>query len=142
VRFRSILPLGRAESAPKDSDFLCIDENEKKRPFRPRFSCGLGQNLYVEPDGVAYPCYAWCGADKRLGNLLKDRLEDVVEGIAFRELTLHDVDTNEKCRECEVRYLCGGMCKAWSRDKQNIDSGDFDCTARKAAFKHLAGMLT
>jgi hypothetical protein len=33
------------------------------------------------------------------------------------------------------------MCKAWSQDKQNIDSGDFDCTARKAAFTHLAGML-
>lgn len=141
VRFRPILPLGRAESAPKDSDFLCIDENEKKRPFRPRFSCGFGQNLYVEPDGGAYPCYAWCGADKKLGNLLKDRLDDVVEGVTFRELTRHDVDMNEKCKECEVRYLCGGMCKAWSKDK-NIDSGDFDCTARKAAFIHLAGMLT
>ena len=141
VRFRPILPLGRAEGAPRDADFLCIDENEKKRPFRPRFSCGLGQNLYVEPDGGAYPCYAWCGADKRLGNLLKDSLKDIVESVSFCELIRHEVDTNEKCRECQVRYLCGGMCKAWSEDKQSIDSGDFDCTARKAAFTHLAGML-
>lgn len=141
VRFRPMLPLGRAEGTPNDADFLCIDENEKQRLFRPRFSCGLGQNLYVEPDGGAYPCYAWCGADKRLGNLLKDRLEDIVQSLPFHMLQRHDVDTNEKCRECSVRYLCGGMCKAWSKDKQNIDSGDFDCTARKAAFEHLAGML-
>ncbi len=141
VRFRPILPLGRAEGAPTDADFLCIDENEKKRPFRPRFSCGLGQNLYVEPDGGVYPCYAWCGTDKRLGNLMKDRLDDITGSVPFRELSVHDVDTNEKCRECEVRYLCGGMCKAWSKNKQNLDSGDFDCTARKAAYTHLAGML-
>jgi hypothetical protein len=30
---------------------------------------------------------------------------------------------------------------AWLYNKQNIGSGDFDCTARKAAYAHLAGML-
>lgn len=41
-----------------------------------------------------------------------------------------NVDTNEKCRACEMRYLCGGICGAWAKDKHNIDSGDFDGTER------------
>jgi len=141
IRFRAVLPLGRAEGAPPDEGFLCMDESEKSHPFQPRFTCGLGQNLYVEPDGGAYPCYAWCGPDKRLGNVLSDGLAAILDSAAFRELSSHDVDTNEKCRVCEVRYLCGGMCKAWVWDKENIDSGGFDCAGRKAAFTHLMDIL-
>lgn len=141
IRFRSVLPLGRAEGAQSDEGFLCMDESEKSRPFRPRFTCGLGQNLYVEPDGGAYPCYAWCGPDEQLGNVVSDGLAAVLESTAFRGLARHDVDTNEQCRACEVRYLCGGMCKAWVPDKRNIDGGGFDCAARKAAFTHLKDML-
>ena len=141
IRFRSVLPLGRAEGITQDEGFTCMAESEKSRPFRPRFTCGLGQNLYVEPDGGAYPCYAWCGSDKRLGNVLSDGLAAILDSAAFRELARHDVDANEKCRVCQVRYLCGGMCKAWVWDKGNIDGGGFNCTARKAAFGHLAGLL-
>lgn len=141
IRFRPVLPLGRAVGTKPDEDFPCADEAEPGRPFRPRFTCGLGQNLYVEPDGGAYPCYAWCGPEHLLGNVLSDGLMAVLDGAAFRELSRHDVDTNERCRVCEVRYLCGGMCKAWVSDKRNIDGGGFDCAARKAAFGHLAGML-
>ncbi len=141
IRFRSVLPLGRASAAKPDESFLCVDESDQNRPFRPRFSCGLGQNLYVEPDGGAYPCYVWCGQEKRLGNLLNERLSDILESAEFYELALHDVDANEKCRTCDVRYLCGGICKAWTNDKRNIDSGDFDCKARKAAFERLADIL-
>ncbi|NLI54041.1 MAG: SPASM domain-containing protein [Clostridiales bacterium] len=141
IRFHSVLPLGRAIGTAPDADFDCVDESEENRPFRPRFSCGLGQNLYVEPDGGAYPCYAWCGPDKCLGNVLSDGLAAILDGADFRELSRHDVDTNEKCRTCEVRYLCGGMCKAWSTDQANIDGDGFDCTARKTAYEHLASML-
>jgi uncharacterized protein len=42
---------------------------------------------------------------------------------------------------CGVRYLCGGMRKAWVSDKRNIDGGGFDCAARKAALEYLAGLL-
>lgn len=141
IRFRSVLPLGRAEGITQEESFTCLDESEKSHPFRPRFACGLGQTLYVEPDGGAYPCYAWCGPDKRLGNVLSDGLASVLDSAGFRELSRHDVDTNEKCRACPVRYLCGGMCKAWVLGKENIDGGRFNCAARKAAFTHLLDML-
>lgn len=136
IRFRSILPLGRAEGTSSEEALICMDAGEIKKAFHPRHTCGLGQNLYVEPDGNAYPCYAWSGKDKLLGNV-KNGLYAILNSQAFINLSHHDVDTNEKCRTCRVRYLCGGMCKAWANNKEDIDSGDFDCEARKAAFTHL-----
>ena len=140
VRFRPVLPLGRAADKKPESMRLCAEEELLFDDFRPRFSCGLGQNLYVEPNGDVYPCYAWCEKDKLLGNLGESSLPELLSTGDLYEYCRHDVDTNEKCRTCEVRYLCGGICKAFARDKHNVDSGDFDCTERKACFQRIADL--
>lgn len=139
LRFRPVLPLGRGAGAQREDGFSCVEEYAA-REFSPRFGCGLGQNLYVEPDGSAYPCYAWCEKERLLGNA-KDGLRVILESPGFLSLGRHGVDTNQKCRVCEVRYLCGGICKAWAADKRDIDSGDFDCAARKDALLRLRDTL-
>lgn len=141
LRFRPVLPLGRGAGAKQESWHLCSEEIDFGDNFRPRFSCGLGQNLYVEPNGDAYPCYAWCEPDKKLGNLAEMSLGELLDTGQLYEYCGHTVDTNEKCRNCEVRYLCGGICKAWAEDQHNPDSGDFDCTARKEFFTHMAAFI-
>ncbi len=141
VRFRPVLPIGRGEGAKQESYHLCAEEMDFSERFRPRFSCGLGQNLYVEPNGDAYPCYAWCEREKLLGNFSETSLSALLDKGALYEYCAHTVDTNEKCKACEVRYLCGGVCKAWARDKHNIDSGDFDCAARKEYFTRMAVLI-
>lgn len=141
VRFRPVLPLGRAEGSGTAGWQLCGAETASDLPLYPRYTCGLGQNLYVEPDGKAYPCYAWCGEGKKLGNLGQESLETMLRRGTLYEYSRHTVDTNEKCRECEVRYLCGGICKAWVRNKDNVDSGDFDCKSRKQYYQQLAVLV-
>ena len=47
------------------------------------------------------------------------------------------VDTNEECRTCEMRYLCGGTCKAYVRDKHDLNSGDFDCAEIKSGILRM-----
>ena len=138
VRFRPVLPLGRGEGAEQEPWQICSEELLLPEDFHIRHSCGLGQNLYVEPDGTAYPCYAWCAPDKKLGDLGRESLGELLDRGGLYEYCRHDVDTNEKCRSCEVRYLCGGICKAWVKDRENVDSGDFDCSLRKAYFLELA----
>jgi len=63
TRFRPLLPLGRAKDWPEPptsealgahADPMDLIENR----FRPVSSCGLGQNLYVEPSGESFACYA------------------------------------------------------------------------------------
>lgn len=137
VRFRPVLPIGRAVDTDAERWNFCSEEVDPAQPFRPRSSCGLGQNLYVEPDGGAYPCYAWCTPEAKLGDLGKESLAALLDRGELYEYCRHDVDSNEKCRSCEVRYLCGGICKAWARDRHNVDSGDFDCAARQSYFSHL-----
>ena len=141
VRMRPVLPLGRASDTQREPWQMCAEEMEYSESFRPRHSCGLGQNLYVRPDGSAFPCYAWCEPDKQLGDLSKETLADLLDGGGLYEYCRHDVDTNEKCRVCEVRYLCGGICKAWARDRNNADSGDFDCTDRREYYRRIAARL-
>ncbi len=58
----------------------------------------------------------------------------ILDGTAFHDLSHHDVDTNDLCKSCDVRYLCGGVCKAWAQNKKDIDGGGIDCGARRAAF--------
>lgn len=142
VRIRPILPLGRGtDAARNENGATCSEEISLPNRFQPRYTCGLGQNLYVEPDGSAYPCYAWAEREKRLGELSHEGLGELLDRGELYEYCAHDVDMNEKCHDCEVRYLCGGICKAWLRDRENIDSGDFDCTARKEAFSRLAAKI-
>ena len=141
VRFRPVLPLGRAEGTKHEPWQLCSEELLLDEHFRPRHTCGLGQNLYVKPDGSTYPCYAWCAPDKILGDLSIESLHDLLLRGDLYEYCRHDVDTNEKCRSCEVRYLCGGICKAWVRDKDNVDSGSFDCSDRLAYYRQVAEKL-
>ncbi|MBI2297729.1 MAG: SPASM domain-containing protein [Armatimonadetes bacterium] len=120
VHFRPLLPLGRAgdaaaELVPEAHWAYLGAEEAAAYGMSPAASCGLGQNLYVEPTGDAFPCYAWCGAEWRLGNVWgADGLAAVVESAGFRDLATHTVDINLRCRECAVRYLCGGVCRAWA----------------------------
>lgn len=120
VHFRPLLPLGRAgdaaaELAPEAHWAYLGAKEAVAYGMSPAASCGIGQNLYVEPTGEAFPCYAWCDGDWRLGNVCDaGGLAGVVVGERFRDLATHTVATNQRCRDCAVRYLCGGICRAWA----------------------------
>ena len=123
VRFRPLLPLGRA--ADMDEAAVCegfrrhISPAERLRNgFSPINTCGIGQNIYIQPDGSAYPCYAWATEASYLGNVRSDGLDAVIQGEAFTQIRGCSVDTIETCKECEYRYLCGGACRAWGNQNE------------------------
>ena len=123
LRFRPLLPLGRA--AGMDEPVICeglgqhVCPSERLRaPFRPMSSCGIGQNLCVFPDGACYPCYAWRTPASYLGNIIESGMEAILDGPRFTRLRACTVDTIEKCRDCEYRYLCGGACRAWGNQDE------------------------
>lgn len=122
----SPVPMGRAKNMHVPyyewrSDWKQSDSVKMK------YSCGLGKSLYVQPDGSVYPCYAWCEKDHQLGDLSKESLQDILDRKKLLSIINSGVDTNEKCRNCDVRYFCGGMCKIWVKNHTDINSGDFDC---------------
>ena len=118
ARFRPLLPLGRV--AHLDEPIMCeglmqhlSPEDMLKSECRPLTSCGIGQNLFVKPDGRAYPCYAWCAEHTCVGDVFADGLESVLTSSGYARLMRCSVDSIAKCRDCEFRYLCGGACRAW-----------------------------
>jgi uncharacterized protein len=103
--------------------------------YAPSATCGLGQNLYVEPDGRSYPCYTWHGEQWYMGSIIKDGLEAVVNSRRFTELREHTVNTNLICKQCALRYLCGGVCRAWDRLpaslQTDLDAPPMNCSNQK-----------
>lgn len=134
VKFRPVLPIGRAADweEPVMCEGILEHESDAERlvyEVRPKATCGIGQNLFIRADGRCYPCYAWCREHTCLGSLRGGTLESVLEGKAFRALLTCSVDTIEKCRDCEFRYLCGGACRAWgNREAQDLNAAPPDCS--------------
>lgn len=121
TRFRPLLPLGRAASS--SLDILQESQLAHLKPremvaygFSPTATCGLGQNLYVEPDGSAFPCYACHGQGLNLGKInTKIGLTEIIHSLDFQKLRSQTVNNRQTCQKCELRYLCGGACLAWNR---------------------------
>jgi len=135
VRFRPLLPLGRAAVLPFQREFNppAVGRAEVLSGLRIRNSCSLGQNLHIEVDGTCYPCFALTGERHNLGNALDHGLDVIVRrNLRYSQCT---VDTNEQCRHCVWRYLCGGSCRIWS-SSDDPDSPPRDCFAlqQHAAF--------
>jgi len=145
IRFRPILPLGRASrwDEPPASEALGSHVEPMdliQGGFFPVSNCGLGQNLYVEPGGESFPCYALHHPNSYLGNVISQGLQKVLDSAGFRDLARHTVDSNTKCRLCEVRYLCGGACRAWSAKAthQDLDDSPKECQElRRRAYSIL-----
>jgi len=138
IRFRPLVPIGRAQNLEMEivpeTLWGHIDPSEMMAfGFTPSSTCGIGQNLYIEPDGNAYPCYAWHSEHWKLGNITKvGGLPDLVSGQAFRDLRNHNVNTNHACRDCSFRYLCGGACRAWNhqagKTQMDLDAPPTNCS--------------
>jgi uncharacterized protein len=128
VRFKSILPLGRGLDLDlSPAYFNSLDDSAETLTFSrgPTATCGLGMNLYIDPLGECYPCYALMGHTHALGNALEEDLSEILKhNDRYRHVT---VDSNTKCRLCSLRYLCGGFCRAWSMD--GPDAPPQDCVA-------------
>jgi len=75
-------------------------------------TCGIGCTLSVESDGNVYPCDLI--QSKPLGNVRTDAL-DVIANRLLAVASRHSVDQSPVCRDCDLRYLCGGTCRLEGR---------------------------
>jgi radical SAM protein with 4Fe4S-binding SPASM domain len=127
VRYTPVMPHGRGvdvkESFLTNDDFVAfarsINDSDMGAvayvPGMQARSCHAGlSNLSISDCGDAYPCHLFHRPEFRFGNVFHDRFEDIFFGKAIRAYVAGmDVTRNNPvCAGCEVRYLCGGGCKA------------------------------
>lgn len=78
----------------------------------PKHLCGVGNgSLEIDHNGDIYPCYRLMDKKWRLGNILCDDIFQIYShSPILKELRDKTVDTDEHCKVCTVKYLCGGNC--------------------------------
>lgn len=130
VGFRLMRPSGRAANQPLMMEAFPLlsgeDEEVLIHRFRPTVTCGLGMDLFIDPDGQCYPCNALVDSKFALGNAHEQGLDAIIHSRAFQALREITVDTTPHCSNCAWRYLCGGYCRAW-RTGRRLSSRPRNC---------------
>jgi radical SAM protein with 4Fe4S-binding SPASM domain len=76
--------------------------------------CSIGDSsLSLSPTGDLYPCHLLHYPRFLIGNVLQTPLGELYRSSAVIERCRHlTVDNVEGCRDCFLRYVCGGACRA------------------------------
>lgn len=102
-------------------------------------SCGgLGRELAIYPEGDVHMCK--CIDDKvdYIGNVFLDDKNDILECWKMNTekekiKQLFHIEYKKICRDCEYKYLCGGMCGAELLQNNN----ESDCYIRKQILEFM-----
>lgn len=106
--------------------------------------CGAGcAGVSVGYDGRVYPCHMLHHDDAALGTLAGDAADAADEG-CLAGLERFHVDAVDECSTCDIRYLCGGGCRARGHHATGSLRGkDPYCTLMREyyalVFKKLSG---
>ena len=96
--------------------------------------CGAGiTSLSIHPDGNVYPCVKRYGETDLITNIFNtEAVYDIL--IHRKELIKKDlVDNNKSCQKCELKYFCGGGCRA---EATNHLPCKYNCSYYKIALEY------
>lgn len=119
----------------KPLSYLCssLAASKQKRIMK----CALGDaEISISDTGDVYPCQLLHFPQFYAGNIRKQSLRSIYETSeslkSCRIMTVLEVDG---CKTCDIRFICGGACRARAfYEKNRLDvSGDF-CEYEKLAF--------
>ena len=86
------------------------------RPLEPgikSLSCGVGGGtLSIDSDGSVYPCHLLHEQEYSLGKLTDSSFKDIWGLLKTTLWHKISVDEIEVCRDCIIRYICAGQCRA------------------------------
>lgn len=114
---------------------FAAEQTEKVILAGRRLSCGLGNLISIGYDSKIYPCPSLSYPDCELGDLNSTIDEIMVKANEFANHYSVD-NTNEECKSCELRYFCGGGCRACSYGLGDISGLDPSCDFYKQSLYH------
>ncbi len=75
-------------------------------------NCGIGLGaMSIANDGNVYPCASLFVEEFCLGNIAKDDIEEILHK-ANDISDKWNVDNTQVCKDCVMKYICGGGCRA------------------------------
>lgn len=106
------------------------------------FKCALGDaEVSISCSGDVYPCQLLHHDEFRIGNLKTASFEAIYDAAQADKFKCHTVEKIARCRDCDLKYLCGGSCQARHFSEMgSIDvAGDF-CEYEREAI--IDGLIT
>lgn len=77
-----------------------------------KYGCGIGKSLLsIDSVGKVFFCAALHDLSLMLGDIRVKNLSTILENI-INDFEPLEVDNLQDCKKCEVRYFCGGGCRA------------------------------
>jgi len=112
--FMSSIFLPNNKEEIKNQPNICnIDLDLSVINFSGNFCGASYKEIAIDSDGTVYPCQALIDDSLSITNILSEKwyseLNNSVITNTFRNLTVNNI---ERCKECNIRYLCGGGCRA------------------------------
>lgn len=76
-------------------------------------ACGAGKNnVSISADGHIYPCHMFVGMEQFcIGSALEGKVLELVNSNKSNPFLSLSVDNFQKCKDCHIRYVCGGGCR-------------------------------
>jgi len=76
--------------------------------------CAMGRDcrsyLVVEHNGDVFPCDFYVRPDLKLGNIMENSWEELLDSPAYKKFGARKTQWNEKCAECKYLQYCAGCC--------------------------------
>jgi radical SAM protein with 4Fe4S-binding SPASM domain len=101
-----------------------------------RSSCGMGGSIIsIDAGGDAFPCPLLHLPELKIGNVKECTLREVVKKARtiFTDLTVERLDN---CRDCYIKHICGGGCRALAyHSGYGLAGKDPYCTVTKKSIE-------
>lgn len=108
------------------------------------FAKTCGNAMVIEHNGDIYSCDHFVYPDHRLGNIMDDKLDEVVTHPKVEELGNFKWDgLPDKCRECDVLFVCHGGCpkNRFARTENGEPGLNYLCDGYRTFFRHIDGKM-
>lgn len=105
--------LQEVESIPHIEFFEADDKD--KMPFRNMIvNCGgCSKEIAIDSNGDIFPCQSLVDSEFYIGNILEENwYMDFCESKITQKFRCLNVFEIDKCRDCNIKFACGGGCRA------------------------------
>jgi len=98
-------------------------------------TCGYAP--VIEQNGDIYSCDHFVFPEHRLGNIKRDRLDQLVYGKQQKQFGMQKADLSPVCQRCEFLFACRGGCPKHRIHQVDSHWHSHLCAGYKAMFSHM-----
>jgi uncharacterized protein len=94
------------------------------------------KTIVFEQNGDAYPCDFFIDEQYRLGNIMQDSLESIMNSERLERFLTMKPSLPAQCKSCDFLHLCHGGCPRNRISETNEVQGEYFCRSYKQIYRY------